>query len=412
MFPTRVAAAALAAALLGLGAALPAPATRPHELARGECVVVTQVRDLVGAAGRDPQEVGAGSGGALLQALYNSLVRLGFIVRVSRFASSTSAIEEGRALGCPYLVRPGDVRLAPERINLALELIAVASGEVRSGCVRRRSGRGVAELIRPAVEECLVDLVSPGAGPAASGPARDRDSVVVVPYTEWSALQRDEPSPLERGAVEHVLGWLVARGHDVVRAAPGKSRAQLLARARKEQRSRLLVVGVPFGADRTRVAQASPEARAELIDATSGQALTVALVRPPRELAAGDAGRALEPALDCAASDFLDRPDDGADDPCRGLERTVLEPPVEISSVEPKYPRAAKRREVEGVVVVGFTVDERGRVGGIEVLESAPELDRAAIAAARRSRFTPGRQDGRVLALPVTARFEFTLRRR
>ncbi|WP_412068224.1 TonB family protein [Rubrivirga sp. IMCC43871] len=66
------------------------------------------------------------------------------------------------------------------------------------------------------------------------------------------------------------------------------------------------------------------------------------------------------------------------------------------------YPESARREGVQGQVVIEFVVDEEGRVVDPDVLRSpAPVLARAALAAVRGSRFTPGSQDG----LPVKVRF-------
>ena len=50
------------------------------------------------------------------------------------------------------------------------------------------------------------------------------------------------------------------------------------------------------------------------------------------------------------------------------------------------YPREARRRGIEGTVVVRVTVGEAGRVGAVSVVSSGGELlDRAAVAAVRRA---------------------------
>ena len=83
-------------------------------------------------------------------------------------------------------------------------------------------------------------------------------------------------------------------------------------------------------------------------------------------------------------------------------------PPQVVYTVRPQYPALARARGVEGVVVVEAVVDRQGAVeaNALEVVQSVPLLDEAAIDAFRRWRFRPGR-DGRgnpvrvVVRLPI-----------
>lgn len=90
----------------------------------------------------------------------------------------------------------------------------------------------------------------------------------------------------------------------------------------------------------------------------------------------------------------------------------VDEPPVLVSSVVPNYPEDARRRRIEGEVVLQFVVDRDGRVeDGIKVIESIPILDRAAIDALRKWRFSPGRnRDGTAVRVLLEVPLHFTLR--
>ena len=86
----------------------------------------------------------------------------------------------------------------------------------------------------------------------------------------------------------------------------------------------------------------------------------------------------------------------------------VAVPPQVVYTVRPQYPALARARGVEGVVVVEAVVDRQGAVeaNALEVVQSVPLLDEAAIDAFRRWRFRPGR-DGRgnpvrvVVRLPI-----------
>jgi len=84
-------------------------------------------------------------------------------------------------------------------------------------------------------------------------------------------------------------------------------------------------------------------------------------------------------------------------------------PPLLLARVMPEYPRQARLRGVEGLVLLEAILDLEGRVEEeIKVLQSIPALDNAAIQALRRWRFRPARdhknQPVRVI-LEVPVRF-------
>lgn len=73
----------------------------------------------------------------------------------------------------------------------------------------------------------------------------------------------------------------------------------------------------------------------------------------------------------------------------------VAHPPTVVSRVDPQYPRPARLAGIEGRVVLEAILDTQGRIGSdIKVLRSVPQLDDAAIAALRRWRFKPARNEG------------------
>ncbi len=79
----------------------------------------------------------------------------------------------------------------------------------------------------------------------------------------------------------------------------------------------------------------------------------------------------------------------------------------------PLYPPQAKRRGIEGEVVVEFSVTEAGKVKDPRIIESRPPgvFDRAVLAAVRRWRFKPKMKDGRPVAVQARQRLVFELRR-
>ena len=71
----------------------------------------------------------------------------------------------------------------------------------------------------------------------------------------------------------------------------------------------------------------------------------------------------------------------------------VKSSPVAVSKVKPKYPSRARRRGIEGEVVVAFQVQANGRVkrNSIRVVSAKPQktFDKAVISAVSRWRFAP-----------------------
>jgi protein TonB len=94
--------------------------------------------------------------------------------------------------------------------------------------------------------------------------------------------------------------------------------------------------------------------------------------------------------------------DSGATDDRIHAAATIPVPPVLLRHEMPRYPPEARRREIEGVVLLEAVVDREGRIEpeSIRVRESVALLDAAAIEAVRRWRFRPGR-NGRGVAVRV-----------
>ena len=97
-----------------------------------------------------------------------------------------------------------------------------------------------------------------------------------------------------------------------------------------------------------------------------------------------------------------------------GLDVLVLEKPkvdtqkleggsdlVPIVRVAPSYPARALRRDIEGYVIVEFTVTPEGLVSGPRVVEADPEgyFEKAAIKAVERFKYNPRRVGGEAVAV-------------
>lgn len=90
----------------------------------------------------------------------------------------------------------------------------------------------------------------------------------------------------------------------------------------------------------------------------------------------------------------------------------VTEPkPIASASTQPDYPRDAQRRGQSGRVLLRVDVAPDGSIANIDFVQRSgtPELDRAAMNAVRKWRFTPARSDGKAVASSVNVPIDFVL---
>ncbi len=88
----------------------------------------------------------------------------------------------------------------------------------------------------------------------------------------------------------------------------------------------------------------------------------------------------------------------------------TIRAPARIAGATPVYPITAQQARLEGVVVLEATIDERGSVERLRVVESAPLFDQAALDAVRRWRYTPTLLNGVPVPVLMTVTVRFTLR--
>jgi TonB family protein len=81
-----------------------------------------------------------------------------------------------------------------------------------------------------------------------------------------------------------------------------------------------------------------------------------------------------------------------------------LKPPKLIKKVDPVYPEEARKKGIQGVVILEAKIDESGRVMDTMILRSIPELDQAAADAVRQWVYEPMLIDGK----PTKALFTVT----
>jgi len=92
----------------------------------------------------------------------------------------------------------------------------------------------------------------------------------------------------------------------------------------------------------------------------------------------------------------------GADD--------VLEPPVPVRTVAPKYPADLEREGVTGVVSINCVIDEKGNVTEAKVLKSShPAFATPAVEALSKWKFKPAKRGGVVISIKITIPMQFNL---
>jgi protein TonB len=83
-----------------------------------------------------------------------------------------------------------------------------------------------------------------------------------------------------------------------------------------------------------------------------------------------------------------------------------------LASSQPFYPREPFDARIEGTVGLVLVVKADGSIGDIRVGKSVePNLDEAAIASARKWRFSPGTKDGEPVDVIVSMTVAFGLRK-
>lgn len=92
--------------------------------------------------------------------------------------------------------------------------------------------------------------------------------------------------------------------------------------------------------------------------------------------------------------------------------RHAVKPPKLLQQTAPDYPRVAKRRGIEGTVLLRLVLGKDGKVEAehTQVLRSVPELDEAAIRAASQWRFSPALDgEGQPIRVALQLPMRFTL---
>jgi protein TonB len=86
-------------------------------------------------------------------------------------------------------------------------------------------------------------------------------------------------------------------------------------------------------------------------------------------------------------------------------------PPTVVDWTDPPYPQQARQQGVEGTVVLRLTVRADGTPSDVRLSQSSghTDLDNAAVAHVRRSRFSPALRNGEPVSATITFRVKFRL---
>ncbi len=86
-----------------------------------------------------------------------------------------------------------------------------------------------------------------------------------------------------------------------------------------------------------------------------------------------------------------------------------VQPPKLLKSVSPVYPEEARKKRLEGTVILEVKTDVKGKVTDVKVLRSIPALDQAAIDAVKQWVYEPKIIGGKPVPIVFTVTVRFVL---
>lgn len=86
-----------------------------------------------------------------------------------------------------------------------------------------------------------------------------------------------------------------------------------------------------------------------------------------------------------------------------------IAPPRKTRDARPEYPREAQERKIQGVVVMEIVIGPNGKVRDARVIRSVPGLDQAALAAVRKTEYSPAMRNGVAVPIVMTVTMNFTI---
>ena len=98
--------------------------------------------------------------------------------------------------------------------------------------------------------------------------------------------------------------------------------------------------------------------------------------------------------------------------PVAPRQARVDAPPQPKRNIRPDYPKGARQRGEQGDVVVGIRINAKGTVDDVAVAVSSgfPELDEAAVKAAKAAKFSPARSGHDAVASTARLKLQFKLK--
>ena len=88
--------------------------------------------------------------------------------------------------------------------------------------------------------------------------------------------------------------------------------------------------------------------------------------------------------------------------------QSKTEPPVPVRTASPDYPDELRREGVSGLVMVKCEIDASGNVTSAEVEKSSNSaFEKPAVAAVKKWKFKPAKQDGNPIAIKVSIPIKF-----
>ena len=82
---------------------------------------------------------------------------------------------------------------------------------------------------------------------------------------------------------------------------------------------------------------------------------------------------------------------------------------LKIHDVAPKYPKEAKEKHIQGDVMLLATIDTKGKIAAIKVLQGEPILADAALTAVKKWKYRPYILNGNPVTVDTTLKIRFHL---
>jgi protein TonB len=118
------------------------------------------------------------------------------------------------------------------------------------------------------------------------------------------------------------------------------------------------------------------------------------------------------PARESTSDEVAQAPSTGGSAAQAPKQAKIDAPPKPHKTIKPDYPKGARQRGEQGEVILEIRVNAAGNVDRVDIVSSCgfPELDEAAVRAARTARFTPAKSGGSPVASTARLTLNFKLK--